>query len=90
MLKTVRKQNKVLRVDESVVDAYLAEGYDEIDKSGKTIRSSSVRTYTAAEFAAVKSEYEAKITELEAKIAKLTKKSKSEKSENAEDTEQSE
>lgn len=70
MKKIVRKENRCLRVEEEDVKRYLADGYDEIDEKGKIIGASSVKTYTAAEVAKMKAEYELQIKKLEAKLVK--------------------
>ena len=69
-MKTVRKENRCLRVNDDDVKKYLADGYDEIDEKGKVISTSPAKTYTAAEVDKSKAEYDAQIKKLEAKLAK--------------------
>lgn len=46
----VRKKNKVLSVTDNAVASYLAEGYDEIDKTGKVIKEATAgKTITVEE-----------------------------------------
>ena len=68
---TVRKANKVLRIDENNKENYLARGYDVVNEKGENVEHNS-RTVTPAEYAAALAE----IGRLKAEIAKLKAKKK--------------
>lgn len=74
----VRKENRVLTVDEADKAFYLSEGYEvvELAKDGKSYevveQATGGKTYTIAEFEAMRTKYEAKITELEKALAERT------------------
>ena len=68
----VRKGNKVLRVNPDEVDYYVNHGWQHITEDGKVLRENK-KTYTAAEYNALKDENEA----LKNEIAALKKKNKS-------------
>ena len=73
--RLVRKGNKVLKVDDATIDAFLNEGYDEINESGKVIKASPDKTYSAAEVERLRATDRARIAELEKQLEKLRKKS---------------
>lgn len=73
MKKRVRKDNRCLCVAEEDLKKYLDAGYDEIDDKGKVIGVSPAKTYSAAEVAKMKAEYDAQIKKLEAKLNKSKK-----------------
>ena len=70
----VRKENRILTVDETDKAFYLGEGYDvvELDEKSKTYKvveaATGGRTYSVAEYNALKAENDA----LVAKVADLT------------------
>lgn len=70
----VRKENRVLTVDEADKTFYLQQGYDvvEFDKAKKeyeiTETATGGKTYTIAEVNALKNAYEKQISELEAQL----------------------
>lgn len=68
---TVRKANKVLRIDENNKENYLARGYDVVNEKGEIVEHNT-RTVTPAEYAAALAE----IGRLKAEIAKLKAKKK--------------
>lgn len=83
----VRKENRVLTVDEADKTFYLSEGYDVVDvKNGEYVVSEKAtggRTFTIAEYSKLEAENDAlkaENTSLKAGIKKL----KSEKAEKAE------
>lgn len=64
----VKKANRVLTVDESVVPSYLKDGYDQVDDKGKVIkRATGGRTVSISEYNTVAKELE----ELKAENKKL-------------------
>ena len=67
MIKYVQRGNEVLRVDDSVVDKYLANGYDLLDDTGMRVVKKGVKeTYTLAEYKASQEEIARLRAELEA------------------------
>ena len=55
----VKKANRVLTVDESVVESYLKDGYDQIDEKGEVVkRATGGRTVSLAEHNKVLDELE--------------------------------
>ena len=88
----VRKENRVLTVDEADKTFYLSEGYDVVEvKNGEYVISEKAtggRTFTIAEYSKLESEIDtlkAENTSLKANIKKLkTEKDKTGKSEKAE------
>lgn len=72
----VRKENRILTVDETDKAFYLGEGYDvvELDEKTKTYKvvetATGGRTYSVAEYNALKAENK----ELKAEVARLTAK----------------
>ena len=88
----VRKENRVLTVDEADKAFYLSEGYDVVEvKNGEYVISEKAtggRTFTIAEYSkleAENAELKAENTSLKANIKKLkTEKDKTGKSEKAE------
>jgi hypothetical protein len=67
----VRKQNRILDVPASRLDAFLQQGYDQIDEEGKVIRrATGGRTISVAEYNKVVEELE----KAKAELAKLKKK----------------
>ena len=88
----VRKENRVLTVDEADKAFYLSEGYDVVEvKNGEYVISEKAtggRTFTIAEYSKLESEIDtlkAENTSLKANIKKLkTEKDKTGKSEKAE------
>jgi hypothetical protein len=67
----VRKQNRILDVPASRLEAFLQQGYDQIDEKGKVIRrATGGRTVPLAEYNKVVEELE----KTKAELAKLKKK----------------
>jgi hypothetical protein len=67
----VRKQNRILDVPASRLEAFLQQGYDQIDEKGKVIRrATGGRTISVAEYNKVVEELEM----TKAELAKLKKK----------------
>ncbi|EZP77622.1 hypothetical protein H839_08314 [Parageobacillus genomosp. 1] len=67
----VRKQNRILDVPASRLEAFLQQGYDQIDEKGKVIRrATGGRTVPLAEYNKVVEELE----KAKAELAKLKKK----------------
>lgn len=74
----MRKGNKVIHVEASRVDSFLAQGYDQVNEKGEIIRrATGGRTVNIAEYNAVVEELETlkatKIKELTAEIEALKK-----------------
>lgn len=76
----MRKGNRVIHVAEGRVNAFLAQGYDQVNERGEIIkRATGGRTVNIAEYNKVVEELEALKKEnatLKAKIAKLEKGAK--------------
>lgn len=76
----MRKGNKVIHVEESRVNSFLAQGYDQVNERGEIVkRATGGRTVNIAEYNAVVEELEALKKEnaaLKAKITKLEKGAK--------------
>jgi len=76
----MRKGNRVIHVAEGRVNAFLAQGYDQVNEKGEIVkRATGGRTVNIAEYNAVVEELEALKKEnatLKAKIAKLEKGAK--------------
>jgi hypothetical protein len=67
----VRKQNRILDIPESRLEAFLQQGYDQIDEKGNVIRrATGGRTISVAEYNKVVEELE----KAKAELAKLKKK----------------
>jgi hypothetical protein len=67
----VRKQNRILDIPASRLDAFLQQGYDQIDEKGNVIRrATGGRTISVAEYNKVVEELE----KAKAELAKLKKK----------------
>jgi hypothetical protein len=57
MIKYVQRGNEVLRVEDSVVDKYLANGYDLLDDTGtRIVKKGTKEQYTLAEYKALQEE----------------------------------
>lgn len=70
-MKFVQRKNEVLRVDDSAVDKYLADGYDLLDDEGKKVVKKGVKeNYTFAEYRALQIENASLRAELDALKAK--------------------
>jgi hypothetical protein len=73
----VKRQNRILSIPESRLNAYLQEGYDQIDEKGNVIRrATGGRTISVAEYNKVLDELEKakkEIKSLKSEIAKLKK-----------------
>lgn len=76
----MRKGNRVIHVAEGRVNAFLAQGYDQVNEKGEIVkRATGGRTVNIAEYNMVVEELEALKKEnatLKAKIAKLEKGAK--------------
>lgn len=74
----VKKDNRVLTVDEADKAFYLQQGYDAVEFNADTkeyeiiATATAGKTYSIAEFEAMKSQYETKIAELEQALAERT------------------
>jgi hypothetical protein len=67
----VRKQNRILDIPESRLEAFLQQGYDQIDEKGNVIRrATGGRKISIAEYNKVVEELE----KAKAELAKLKKK----------------
>jgi hypothetical protein len=67
----VRKQNRILDIPESRLEAFLQQGYDQIDEKGNVVRrATGGRTISVAEYNKVVDELE----KAKAELAKLKKK----------------
>ncbi|WJQ02863.1 hypothetical protein QT236_12545 [Geobacillus stearothermophilus] len=67
----VRKQNRILDIPESRLEAFLQQGYDQIDEKGNVVRrATGGRTISVAEYNKVVEELE----KAKAELAKLKKK----------------
>ncbi|WP_044737109.1 hypothetical protein [Geobacillus kaustophilus] len=67
----VRKQNRILEIPESRLEAFLQQGYDQIDEQGNVVRRATGGRYVSV------AEYNQLADELEkakAELAKLKKK----------------
>lgn len=75
---TVKKHNKVLNIEDTRLESYLLQGFDQIDKNGAVLtKATGGKTVSLAEYNKVLDENEslkAKITELEKAAKKETKK----------------
>ena len=73
----VKKGNRQLTVSAEAVKSYLAKGYDEIDPTGKVINNATGgKTISYAEHLRALADKDAKIKELEAKLAAETEAKK--------------
>ena len=66
---TIRRGNVYLTVSTSLVDRYLAKGYDVVDERGNVVKSSEPNDVTSLKLAYDK--HVARIKELEARVAEL-------------------
>lgn len=74
-LKTVRKGNKVLKVDSLQLESFLKDGFDEIDENGKIVSLSPNKSYSAGEIEKLRAADKTEIAALKKQIAALKKKS---------------
>lgn len=72
MSAIIKRGNAEFTVDESEVEKYLAQGYDQIDANGKTVKQASAGKTITVE------EHNKAINALKAEIAKLGKKNAAE------------
>lgn len=81
---TVRKNNKVLNIEDTRLESYLAQGFDRIDKDGKVVtKATGGKTVSLAEYNKALEELEALKNNDAAKELEETKKEiKSLKTEN--------
>ncbi|EIJ79116.1 hypothetical protein PB1_16204 [Bacillus methanolicus PB1] len=80
----VRKQNKILEIPESRLEAFLQQGYDQIDEKGGVIkRATGGRAISVAEYNKVVEELERlKNTDAEKELEEAKKEIKALKAEN--------
>ena len=81
---TVRKNNKVLNIEDTRLDSYLLQGFDQIDKDGKVVtKATGGKAVSLAEYNKVVEERDAlKGTDLAQELEAARKEIKALKTEN--------